>query len=344
MASRFPFKWGMIFGGDNLSMAELLRYAKMADDAAADSVWHAEVWRDAFVPLTAMASVVRRARLGTAIAQLARPPWHAEMSAMSLAEVAEGRFVLGLGTGPPMWNQQWHGLTLTKPVTRLREYVECIRTMWTGSPTRPVSYAGEFYRVQDYARFMPAPAAPPPIYLAAVQAGMLRLAGSIADGWISGPMTTVRYMNEIALPNLQRGRAAARRADAAFERCVIKPCVVHRDRERARSLARNAIAVYGGFPALSYYDVATDPEGFAPTTQKIRAALTRGDIPGMLDAVSDEMIDALTFSGTPDEVRRQIVSWEGLVDVMLLYCPPALTMDPAETRATHEAIIETFAT
>ena len=112
MASRPPFKWGMIFGGDNLSMADLLRYAEMADDAGADSVWTAEVWRDAFVPLTAMASVVRRARLGTAIAQLARPPWHTEMSAMSLAEVTGGRFVLGLGTGPPTWNEQWHGLTL----------------------------------------------------------------------------------------------------------------------------------------------------------------------------------------------------------------------------------------
>jgi alkanesulfonate monooxygenase SsuD/methylene tetrahydromethanopterin reductase-like flavin-dependent oxidoreductase (luciferase family) len=334
----------MIFGGDNLSMAELLRYAEVADAAGADSVWHAEVWRDAFVPLTAMANVVRRARLGTGIAQLARPPWHTEMSAMSLAEVTGGRFLLGLGTGPPMWNQQWHGLALTRPVARLREYVECVRTMWTGAPTCPVSYAGEFYRVQDYARFMPAPAEPPPIYLAAVQAGMLRLAGSIADGWISGPMTTVRYMREIALPNLARGRAAGGRAGAPFERCVIKPCVVHRDGARARALARNAIAVYGGFPALSYYDVATEPEGFAPTVQKIRAALARGDIPGMVDAVTDEMVDALTFAGTPDEVRRQMASWEGLADVMLLYCPPALTMEPAETRATHEAILETFAT
>jgi alkanesulfonate monooxygenase SsuD/methylene tetrahydromethanopterin reductase-like flavin-dependent oxidoreductase (luciferase family) len=333
----------MIFGGDNLSMAELLRYAQIADDAGADSVWHTEVCRDAFVPLAAMAGVVRRARLGTAIAQLARPPWHTEMSAMSLAELTGGRFVLGLGTAPPMWNAQWHGLTLTKPAARMREYIECVRTMWTGAPTRPVSYTGEFYCVQDYARFMPAPAEPPPIYLAAVQAGMLRLAGSIADGWISGPMNTIRYMKEIALPNLQNGQAAAGRAGSGFERCVIKPCVVHRDAKHARALARNAIAVYGGLPALSYYDVATDPEGFAPTTQKIRAALARGDIPGMLDAVTDDMIDALTFAGTPDEVRRQMAPWEGLVDLMLLYCPPALIMDPAETRATHENIIETLA-
>jgi len=62
MPSRTRWKWGILFGGDNLSMADLLRYGKMADDAGADSVWTAEVWRDAFVPLTAMASVVQRAR------------------------------------------------------------------------------------------------------------------------------------------------------------------------------------------------------------------------------------------------------------------------------------------
>src|SRR5689334_14975196 len=58
---------------DDGRLADLLRGATMADAAGADSVWTAEVWRDAFVPLTAMASVAPRTRLCTAIAQLARP-------------------------------------------------------------------------------------------------------------------------------------------------------------------------------------------------------------------------------------------------------------------------------
>jgi alkanesulfonate monooxygenase SsuD/methylene tetrahydromethanopterin reductase-like flavin-dependent oxidoreductase (luciferase family) len=47
--------------------------------------------------------------------------------------------VLGVGTAPPEWNSKWHGLTYYKPVTRMREYIECIRAMWTASPTHPVS-------------------------------------------------------------------------------------------------------------------------------------------------------------------------------------------------------------
>ena len=83
MPRRIRGKWGVLFGGDNLSMADLLRYAQLAEDAGADSVWTAEVWRDAFVPLTAMASVTQRVRLGTGIAQFARPPMHTELSAQS---------------------------------------------------------------------------------------------------------------------------------------------------------------------------------------------------------------------------------------------------------------------
>lgn len=334
-----PLKWSVIFGGDNLTLADLVRYAKLAEDAGADSVWGAEVWRDAFVPVTAMASVVRRVRVGTAIAQFARPPMHTEMAAMSLAEFTQGRFVLGLGTAPPAWNENWHGLVVHKPVARMREYIECIRTMWTGSPTHPVDYSGEFFQVRGYARFMPAPFPQVPIYLAAVNARMLQLAGSHAQGWISGPLNTTKYMTSVVLPNLQKGTAAAGRAATEVERCVMKPCVVHQDAKYARAIARNAVAFYAVLP---YYDIVLTPMGFEAPTRAIRAAFERGDIPGMLSSVTEEMLDALVLAGTPDEVHRQLAAWEGLTDNLVLYCPPSLTMEPAETKAVHEDMIAAF--
>ena len=106
-------------------------------------------------------------------------------------------------------------------------------------------------------------------------------------------------------------------------------------------MARNAIAVYG---TLAYYDVVFNPLGFASATQAIRAAAQRGDVVAMLDAVTEEMIDALVLAGTPEDVRAQATSWEDFCDLLILYCPPSLTMEPAETRANHEAIITTFAT
>lgn len=211
MARNNTCKWGVIYNADDLSMADMLHYAQMAEAAGAESVWAAEAWRDAFVPLTAMASVLQRVRVGTSIAQFARPPVLTALSALSLAEYTQGRFVLGVGTAPPEWNKNWHGLEVTKPVARMREYSECLRTLWTATTTQPVSYSGEFIQVKDYVRFIPAAYERVPIYLAGVNRQMIQLAGSHADGLILGPLNAPRYITEVVHPNLQRGLQRAGR-------------------------------------------------------------------------------------------------------------------------------------
>ena len=127
--------WGVLFSGDNLSLAETLEYARQAEAAGAESLWTTEQGRDAFVPLAAIACETSDIRLGTGVATFARPPMHTETAAMSLAELTDQNFVLGLGTAPPSWNENWHGLKYERPVQRMREYVECIRAMWTVSST-----------------------------------------------------------------------------------------------------------------------------------------------------------------------------------------------------------------
>jgi hypothetical protein len=62
----------------------------------------------------------------------------------------------------------------------------------------------------------------------------------------------------------------------------------------------------------------------------------------MLNAVTEEMIDALVVAGAPDDVHRQLEPWEGLYD-LLLYCPPHFA-DPTEMQANHEAMIAVFGT
>ena len=339
MVSRKSWKWGVIFSSDNLSIADLAHYARRVEEAGADSVWMTEVWRDAFVPLTVMASAVQNIRVGTGIAQFARPPMHTALSAMSLAEYTSGRFILGLGTAPPEWNKNWHGLEVRKPVARMREYIECIRAMWTAALAQPVSYEGEFFNVKDYVRFIPAAYDRIPIYLAGVNPRMIQLAGSHADGLLPGPLNTPQYMTEVVHPNLKKGADAAGRSPNEVEVCVTKICAVNQDARQARALARHAIAFYSTLP---YYDIVLDPIGFSKEKLAIRDAMSRGDIPAMLHAVTDEMIEALALAGTPDDVRQQLERFDGLADTVLLFCPH-LAVEPAETKANHDAMIEAFA-
>jgi alkanesulfonate monooxygenase SsuD/methylene tetrahydromethanopterin reductase-like flavin-dependent oxidoreductase (luciferase family) len=181
-------KWGVVYNADALSLDDMLHFAPLAEQAGADSIWTAEAWRDAFVPLTAMAGTVKTVRVGTGIAQMARPPVLTALSALSLAEYTGGRFVLGVGTAPRDWNKGWHGFDVPHPVPRIREYIECIRAAFTATSTRPANYTGEYYQLRDYIRFLESPVTQVPIYLAGVNPFMIQLAGSHSDGLILGPL------------------------------------------------------------------------------------------------------------------------------------------------------------
>jgi len=233
---------------------------------------------------------------------------------MALAEYTNGRFVLGVGTAPPEWNKNWHGLEVQKPVARMREYIDCLRTLWTATTAQPVSYTGEFVQVKDYLRFIPAAYERVPIYLAGVNRHMIRLAGSHADGLILGPLNTPKYITEVVHPNLQQGLERAKRSRQSVELCALKICAVSKDARAARALARHAVAFYTTLP---YYDIVLEPMGFTAAAVAIRAAFSRQDIPGMLHAVTDEMVEALAVAGTPDDVHRQLGQFEGLVDTMI---------------------------
>jgi alkanesulfonate monooxygenase SsuD/methylene tetrahydromethanopterin reductase-like flavin-dependent oxidoreductase (luciferase family) len=176
-----------------------------------------------------MASVLQQVRVGTSVAQFARPPVLTALSALALAEYTHGRFVLGIGTGPLDWNKQWHGLEVTKPVARMREYIECLRTLWTATTTQPVSYHGEFIQVTDYVRFIPAAYDRVPIYLGGVNRLMIQLAGSHADGLILGGINTPKYITEVVHPNLHRGLQRAGRSRHDVELCMLKICAVNTD-------------------------------------------------------------------------------------------------------------------
>ena len=333
------WKWGILFSGDNLTLDETVRYARLAEDAGADSLWTTELGRDAFVPLAAMAAECKRVRLGTGVATYARPPAMTEISAMSMAELTQGRFILGLGTAPPMWNENWHQLTVDKPAKRMREYVEAIRAMWSASPTNSIDYEGDYIKIRDYRRIMTPPYPPLPVYLAAVQPAMLQLSGAIADGVIANLLNTPQYFTNIVHPNLKKGLASTRRCISDIELCSLKVCSVDKNRARARRRARPPIAFYSNLP---YFDQVLDPAGFTKEKLAIRAAMAENDVPKMLDLVTEDMIDALVLAGTPDEVRKKLESFEGLFETLILYCPMPW-LEPEESKDNHEMMIETFA-
>jgi F420-dependent oxidoreductase-like protein len=190
-------------------------YVVEAERMGVDAVWSAEAWgHDAISPLAFLAARTSRIRLGTGIMQAGtRTPALIAMTAMSMAALSGGRFVLGLGTSGPQVIEGWHGIRFERPVQRMRETVEIVRRAARGER---LAYSGRVYELPlpgsegKALRSAARPQPDIPIYLATLTARSLQMTGEIADGWLG-----TSFMPEHAhvfLDHLGAGAARAGRS------------------------------------------------------------------------------------------------------------------------------------
>ena len=125
---------------------------------------------DGFTPL-AVIGLATQMRIGTAIANVyTRGPATLASTAAGLADVAPGRFVLGIGAGSQPIVESWNGGTFSRPATRVRETAQFLRAALAGER---VVFKGETFTVDGF-RLTKVPARPVPIHIAALRDGMLR--------------------------------------------------------------------------------------------------------------------------------------------------------------------------
>jgi probable F420-dependent oxidoreductase len=163
---------------DGLSAPDYLRLARAAEDHGYDSVWVGEVaGPEVFSMLGLIAGATSRIRLGSGIAGI--HPRSAALAAMgfaTLASAAPGRVIAGLGVSSPMIVRDWHGRDYAPPLAAVEGYVTVLRQAWAGERV-----LADHPRVHGFRAGL-LPPRPPPIVLAAMNPGMLRLAGRIAEG------------------------------------------------------------------------------------------------------------------------------------------------------------------
>lgn len=282
--------------------------------------------RSAVVTLAAAAAATSRIRLGTAIAwALGRTPVTVATEFRSLAELAPGRVRLGLGTGNPQVIADWHGLEEARPAARLAELVPLIRQIWeVGSAA--VEHDGEFYRchlpVDPMLQPWPEPTDPiagdprPEILLAGGRLPMIRAAGAVADGLVGLPLCSAAFVEDVIRPALaDAARRAGRERPLPITGMTI--CAVGENSAQARALAAMQLAVFAARPSAG---PVTAFHGFEAEVAGIREAFQRRDIPAVVAAVSDRMLDTLAVYGTPEEAwERFSATFDGVYDEPLLF-------------------------
>jgi probable F420-dependent oxidoreductase len=286
--------------------------------------------------LAAAAPRTRTVELGTAIAwAFARSPLLTAVTALDLDEMSNGRYILGLGTGTRRMRTDWLAAPAERPARRLRETIEAVRAVWAASEGGAVVYEGELVKlsVRPYGR---AGQVRPsiPIFVAAVNEGMARTAGAVADGVVSHPMATARYIDEVMRPAIAEGANREGRAAAAVEVADWLVVAASDDPDQAREDAKRQIAFHA---TVRTYDGILALHGFMDVAAQIRELWRSFDLAGMTRLVTDEMAAA----GTPDECRQMVDARRPSADRLLLGAPVVAT-DPGRMREYHEAILETF--
>jgi len=325
-------------------MAELREAARAAEAGRFESVWTAELHRTAFVSAAAMAVSTHRVAVGTGIAlAFVRSPMITALSALDLDELSDGRLILGLGAGVRRMNEDWHGRPYGKPAPHLREVVAIVRRFIANSHSGDdIDLEGEFERtrVRHYKRPFPPVRESIPIYLAGMGPWMLRLAGEVGDGWIAHELGSPKYLRERALPRLAEGLGRAGRSRSTLKIVTSACCVPMRDGRQARRFAAGLVAFYA---SVRSYDDFFEFHGFLPQAKEVQRRFRDGDIEHLADACPDDMVDRLTFAGTPEEIRARLATYDGLGDTIKL-SPPTHFVPPEVTRQSQAAILEMFST
>lgn len=324
-------RYGLILVSSTIE--DQLAAAREAEAAGFHSVWLTEFFNQHGLLRSALvAQATERVQVGTAIAYaFMRTPVLAAAAAMDIDEVSHGRFVLGLGSGTRRMNQDWYSIPFdAPPAPRMREAVALVRACFAARGGGGLSFDGKYYQVRIPQYMRPGAVRDAvPIYVAAVNRGMIRAAAAVADGLVGHPIFTRKYMAEVV------------RSELEGSSCELVPyviCSVSDDEEEARREARAQIAFY--YSTRLYHSVL-DVHGWRDVGETIAAAFKRRDFPAMAAAVPDELVDSIAVAGRPEEVRQRIEQWRGLADHLLLYAP-SVGVSPGRVRENLSAIAETF--
>ena len=287
-------------------LADVPGIARAAEAAGVEGLWSADVSHDPFAPLVLAAEHTQRLVLGTAIAvAFARSPLAMAMTAWDLARLSRGRFILGLGSQVRAHVERRFGMPWSgRPVAQLREYVIVLRAAWDAwqHGSRP-SVRGEFYRFTLMTpAFDPGPIEHPavPVYLAGVGAGMVRLAGEVADGLIVHPLHSRAYLADVVLPAVGEG---AKRAGRSVDAVTIAGSVLCATTDEEIAEVRRSIGFYASTPT---YRPVLEHHGWGDVADGLAQHARHGRWDAMAAMVSDEMLDAFAVVASPADARAAL--------------------------------------
>ena len=270
---------------------EFVELGKRAEDRGFSALLVNEGRGDALACAEAIALATSRIQVGTNIANIYfRHPFLAAMTAWTIAELSDGRLVLGLGVSHRPLIESL-GMKMDQPRAYMRSYVQTLKKALAGESI------GAFFRPR-------ASQHPVPVYVASVTAETAAVGGEEADGIM--PFLPARtYLTTL----LEAAKAAARRVGKDPEQldCIVSiPTFVSEDLEQARSAARYNLAFFAQLP---FYRLQWRRCGFVDEVNAMQQAWQSRDRKAAAALVSDRMVEQVCVYGPPSLCREQLAAF-----------------------------------
>lgn len=315
----------------------LVDFVREAENIGVDAVWVAEAWgSDAATTLGYLAAVTERMQLGSSIFQLGvRSAAMTAQTAMTLAEMSGGRFVLGLGASGPQVMEGLHGVPFAGPLTRMRETMDVLEQ----------AFAGDRIAIDGKRIQLPLPGGEGkalrltirteheiPIYLASLSPKMLELTGERAQGWI-GTSFVPEGADEAYFSHMRAGAARTGRTLDDIDICQGAEVAFARDEDELQEMLQHrkgglAFSLGGmGSADTNFYNSAYSRQGFADVAEEAQRLWVSGDRAAAAAAIPDEMVLATTLLGTEAGVAERLRTWaDAGVDTVRFY-PAGANLD-----------------
>lgn len=292
---------------DAHTLQNAIQYVQYAESAGFEAVWQAEsrLVRDAIVPMAAYAATSRHIKIGSGVINnWSRNAAVIAATFLTLDDLAPDRIMCGIGA---WWDPLARkvGINRRNNLKAMREVVTVVRQLLA---RQRVTYRGEFVHLDDveldviHGRKEPRNV---PIYIGATGPKMMALAGEIADGVVLNYLVSPQY-NEAAMHQLEKGATVAGRSVTDIDRPQLVVCSVDHDRDKALDAARKLVTQYLGQQPHIMKASGVSQDLLDAIGQVLTWPASEVQIEDAMRLVPDDVVQMITASGTPDEVRAKV--------------------------------------
>jgi probable F420-dependent oxidoreductase len=289
-------RFGITIPFDGVPLAGQKEWLEECASLGYTDFWSSEAnGTDGFTPLAMAAAWVPDVRLGTAIVPaFTRGPAIMAQSVAAMAEAAPGRFAFGIGTSSDVIVERWNGIPFEEPYQRTKDMVRFLKEALTGEKveTEFATFKSKGFRLGRRLK----PEQVPPILIAALRPGMLRLAGREGEGAI---------INWLSADDVKQVVPEVGEGKEIVARIFVCPS---EDADAVRGAGRFLISSYLNVPVYAAFH---EWLGRSDRLQPMWDAWKAGDRKAALAAIPDSVVDELIVHGSPAECREHLARYVG---------------------------------